>query len=95
MNKIINKFLSVGDTFMSEKHLRQTEFTWSAGRSFTKDKERIQKMKKTEDSRYTYQNGIHKACSQHDMDYGDFKDLPRRTDSDKVLHNKPFINTDI
>ena len=52
-------------------------------------------MKKTEDSRYTYQNGIHKACSQHDMDYGDFKDLPRRTDSDKVLHNKPFINTDI
>ena len=24
------------------------------------------------------------------MAYGDFKDLPRRTASDKVLHDKPF-----
>ena len=27
---------------------------------------------------------------QHDMDYGDFKDLKRRTYSDKVLRNKAF-----
>ena len=27
---------------------------------------------------------------QHDMASGDFKDLPRRTASDKVLHDKTF-----
>ena len=26
---------------------------------------------------------------QHDMTYGDFKDLPRGTVSDKILHDKP------
>ena len=26
---------------------------------------------------------------QHDMTYGDFKDLPRGTASDKILHDKP------
>ena len=30
------------------------------------------------------------ACFQHDMAYGDFKDLARRTASDKVLRDKPF-----
>ena len=29
-------------------------------------------------------------CFQHDMAYGDFKDLPRRTVSDKVLCDKVF-----
>ena len=28
------------------------------------------------------------ACFQHDMTYGDFKDLPKRTASDKVLRDK-------
>ena len=27
---------------------------------------------------------------EHDMVYGDFKDLPRRTASDKSVHNKAF-----
>ena len=31
-----------------------------------------------------------KACFQHDMAYGDFKDLKRRTFSDKVLRDKAF-----
>ena len=31
-----------------------------------------------------------KACFQHDMAYGDFKDLARRTASDKVLRDKAF-----
>ena len=35
-----------------------------------------------------YQNELDKACFQHDMTYGDFKDLPRRTASDKVLSDK-------
>ena len=31
-----------------------------------------------------------KACFHHDMAYGDFKDLERRTQSDKVLKDKAF-----
>ena len=27
---------------------------------------------------------------QHDMAYGDFKDLARKAASDKILHNKAF-----
>ena len=33
-----------------------------------------------------------KACFQHDMAYGDFKDLKRRRTSDKVLWDKTFKN---
>ena len=35
-------------------------------------------------------NELDKACFQHDMDYGDFGGLPRRTASDKVLRDKAF-----
>ena len=38
MNKIINKFLLAGDKFMSERDLRQAEFTFSACVPFTKNK---------------------------------------------------------
>ena len=75
---------------MPEIHLRQSGFTYSACRPFTKNIERIQKFKETGDSRYIYQNELHKACFQHDMAYGDFKDLVRRTASDKILHDKAF-----
>ena len=63
---------------------------YSACLPFTKNKERIQKFKETGNSRYIYQNKLDKACLQHDMAYEDFKDLPRRTASDKVLHGKVF-----
>ena len=59
---------------MSEMHLRQPEFTYSACRPFTKNRERIQKFKETWDSLYIYQNELYKACFQHGMAYGDFKD---------------------
>ena len=55
MNEIVNKFLLAGDKFMSEIHLRQSGFTDSACGPFTKNKERTQKFKETEDSRYIYQ----------------------------------------
>ena len=55
-----------------------------------KNKERIQKFKETGDTNYIYKNELDKACFQHDMAYGDFKDLARRTASDKVLRNKAF-----
>ena len=35
-------------------------------------------------------NELNKACFQHDMAYGDFRDLVRRTASDKVLRDKAF-----
>ena len=31
-----------------------------------------------------------KACFQHDVAYGDFRDLTKRTASDKVLRDKTF-----
>ena len=45
---------------------------------------------KKQDTNYIYRNELDKACFQHDMDYGDFKDLARRTASDKVLRDKAF-----
>ena len=48
------------------------------------------KFTETGDSRYIYQNELDKACLQHDIAYGGFKDLARRTVSDKILHDKAF-----
>ena len=90
MNEIVNEFLLARDNFMPEMHLRQPRFTCSACEQFSKNKERIQKFKETGDSQYIYPNELGKACFQHDMAYGDFKDLTRRTASDKILCDKAF-----
>ena len=45
MNDIISKFILTGDKFMPEMHLRQPQFTYCACGSFTKNKEKIQKLK--------------------------------------------------
>ena len=87
MNDIINKFLLVGDKFMPEMNLKQPGFTYSACGPFTKTKERIQNFR---DSRYVYKNELDKACFQHDMAYGDFKDLKRITAANSVLRDKAF-----
>ena len=78
---------------MSEMHLRQPGFTYSACGPFTKknlNNTRIQKFKETGDSRYIYQNELDKACFQHYMAYGDFKDLTRRTACHKVFCDRAF-----
>ena len=55
MNEIANKFLLAEDKFMFKIRLRQPGYTHSACGSFTKNKGRIQKLKKNR--RYTiYQN---------------------------------------
>ena len=90
MNEIVNKFLLAGDKFMPEMHLKQPGFTYSACRPLTKQKERIQTFKETGDTSYIYKNELDKACFQHDMAYGDFKDLAKRTFADKVLRDKAF-----
>ena len=75
---------------MPETHLKQSRYTYSACGSFTKNKERIKKFKETGDTNYIYKTELDKACFQHDMAYGDFKDLARRTASDKILRDKAF-----
>ena len=90
MNEIVNKFLLAGDKFMPEMHLKQPGFTYCACGSFTRNKERIQKFKGTRDTSYIYKNELDRPCFQHDMAYGDFKDLKRRTFSDKALRDKAF-----
>ena len=45
---------------------------------------------KTGNTDFIYENQLDKACFQHDMAYGNFKDLTRRTASDKVLRDNAF-----
>ena len=73
---------------MPEMHLRQPGFSYSTCGPFTKNKERIQKFQETGDTSYIYKNEFDKACFQHYMAYGDFKDIKRRTASDKILRDK-------
>ena len=39
---------------------------------------------------FIYRNELDKTCFQHDMAYGESKDLAKRTQSDKVLRDKAF-----
>ena len=75
---------------MTEMHSKQPRFTYSAYGPFTKNKKRIQKFKETGDTKYIYKNELDKSCFEHDMAYGHFKDLGKRTASDKVLRGKAF-----
>ena len=75
---------------MPEIYLWQPGFTYSVCGPFDKNKERIEKFKETDDLYYIYQNELDKDCFQHDMTYADFKDLPRRTASGKLLRDKAF-----
>ena len=67
MNETVNKFLLAGDKFMLEMHLKQPGFSYSACGPFTKNKERIQKIKKTGERNYIYKNELDKACFQHNV----------------------------
>ena len=89
-NNIINKFLLADDKFISEMHLRQPQFIYSACGPFTRRRERIRKFKQTGDTRYIYRNDLDKACFQHDSAYADNKNLINRTKADKVLRDKAY-----
>ena len=75
---------------MPEMHLKQRGFTYSTCGPFTRNKQRIQTFMQTGDTNYIYRNELDRVCFLHDMAYGDFKDLKRRTQSDKVLKDKAF-----
>ena len=55
-----------------------------------KTKKEYKSLKKQEIKETFFQKKLNKARFQHDMTYGDFKDLPRRRTSDKVLCDKAF-----
>ena len=66
-------------------YLKHTGFTYSACGSFIKNKERVQKFKGNGDTKYIFKmNQIILVLK------GDFKDLARRTASDKGLRDKAF-----
>ena len=84
MNKIINKRLLAGDTFMPELHLKQIGFTYSACGAFNKHCEKIQKFIETGSLKYLHINELDKPCFAHDGAYSDSKDLAKRTISDQI-----------
>ena len=70
-------------------YLIQPEFTYSTCGPFTKAQKKSKNTKEQE-IHYIYRNKLDKACSQHEMAYGDFKDLTKRAVPNKVLHDKAF-----
>ena len=48
------------------------------------------KTKKESNSLKKLEIELDKACFHHDMAYGDFKDLAKRTAADKILRDKAF-----
>ena len=80
MNEIVNKVLLAGDKFMPEMHLRDPiAGTYSPCGPFTKNKQRIREFIDKGHRSIIFKNELDKACFQHDMAYGEFKDLKRRT----------------
>ena len=87
MNKVIGKFLLTGEIFITELHLKQPGFTYSACEPFTKHHERIKKFRETGNLKHLYGNELQKDCFGHDEAYSHSKDLKKakRTISDKIL----------
>ena len=48
INKVINKYLLNGEKLISELHLKQSGFTYSACGPFAKYRERMQKFRETD-----------------------------------------------
>ena len=90
MNEIVHKVLLAVDKFMPQIHLKQPGITYSTCGPFIKKQiEEFKNLKKQEmQALFTKMN---LACFQHDIAYGDFKDLTRRTASDNVLGIKHLI----
>ena len=70
---------------MPEMHLKQPGFTYSNCGPFSKNKERNETFKQTINTDDIYKNDLDRACFQPDIAYGKYKDLNKRTQSDKLL----------
>ena len=75
MNYILNNFLPAQDKFMLEIQLKRPRFSCSACRPSTKNKERMQNQRRKSFN----------ISERTDIASGDFKDLSRKTTSDKTL----------
>ena len=75
---------------MSELHLKQPGFTYSACGPFTKHRERIQKFREMGNLKHLHRNELDKACFAHYAVYSDSKDLAKRTISDKILKDRSY-----
>ena len=89
MNEIVNKFLLVGHKFMSEMHLKQPGFTYSACGSFAKNKE-LKSLCKLEIQILFIKMNLIKLVFNMIWLMEKSKDLVKRTQSDKVLKGKVF-----
>ena len=69
----------------ADMHLKQPGFTYSVCGSFTRNKEKIEKFMQEGNTDFIYRNELDKAYFQHDMAYGNSRELAKRTQSDKVL----------
>ena len=64
---------------MSELHLKQPGFTYTAFQPFAKNREITKRFKETGDLNYIYKNKLDRACFPHDTVDVDGKDLTKRT----------------
>ena len=82
--------MKIQNIFKTMLSLRQPDLRIVLVDQLQKIKNELKKFKEAGDSRNIYQNGLDKACFQHDMAYGDFKDLNGRAFADKVLGKITF-----
>ena len=73
------QILLTRDKFTPKLNFKQSGFTYSACRPFTKHRERIRKFRETDNLKHLYRNELDKACSAPDAAYSDSKDLTKRT----------------
>ena len=93
MNKgnkdIINRFLLIGDKFVSEMHLWDPKVKkYSACGPFTRHQQRINEFMKDGRLSHIAKNKLNAACFQHDSADNKYKDSVNRKQSDIVLKNK-------
>ena len=91
MNEIVNTFSLAEDKFMPKIHLNSPYLLIVLADHLLKPKKGFENLKeqKIQDI-ITRCAEINIVCCQHDMGYGDFKDLARRAGFDKVLRDKAF-----
>ena len=71
-------------------HSKQTGFTYSVSRSFTKHRGNIQKFREKDNLKYLYRYELEKACFAHDAPYFESKDLSKKTTSIKILKDRAY-----
>ena len=93
MNKIIDNFLFPGENFMSQLHLRQPGFTYSAYGPIGKHHKMIQKFREASHINHLQRYQLGKACFGYDAAHPDSKYLAKRTVSRKQSQEQTYIKS--